>query len=97
MALANIARAKKDIQVHAKAKSKFEVRDQKVNTAMRMISHEDPQERWSLDRFLEEMSYHEGNLEQFQTIDRGTVINMAFKVNTSQIIGIFRDISAKKY
>lgn len=45
-------------------------RDSRIRNAMSMITHQDPQERWSIEHFLSEIAEPEGD-PVFELVDRG--------------------------
>lgn len=69
MSKANMERALAGKQVHLKTTSTEGVRDQLIRDAMDGITHKDPRERWSLNRFFEELTDPESD-SIYEIVDR---------------------------
>ena len=64
----NLARASNGRQIRMKYKSNVKVRDRRIKEAMDGITNEDPIQRWSIKRFLDEMAAPDCDV-LFETID----------------------------
>lgn len=63
-----------------KTQAKYDFRDENIKKAMDGITHRDPLQRWSVPRFLEELSEPDYYLE-FEIIDKGNDVVIIFPRN----------------
>lgn len=70
-AKANLERAESGLKVHNKSKSRYSARNELITNAMKMITHPDQNQRWSIEHFLQEMSFSQIDDNRLEIIDKG--------------------------